>query len=259
MNRNCLSAGLDLGSRLAKIVILQEKKIIHSQVLDTGINPRKTAEKLLDNASDFLSIDQKDIKKIFSTGYGRNISLFNSHKLSEIICHARGVNYYFPDPCTVIDIGGQDSKIILAGNNGKVIDFAMNDKCAAGTGRFLEVVANILQIDLEELGEFSLNSKEVIDINSTCVVFAESEIIGMIANGIGKEDIVSAVHFSIAKRIKNLMSNLSWHEPLIFTGGVSQNSGMVRSLKEVLSCEILTPPNSLITGALGAALYAFEA
>lgn len=158
----------------------------------------------------------------------------------------------------MIDIGGQDSKIIVLAKDGKVLDFAMNDKCAAGTGRFLEVTANILEITVDDLGKTADESKEDIDINSTCVVFAESEIIGLIAAGKHPADIVSSVHRSIAKRIKNLMSQMSWQKPVIFTGGVAQNLGMKKSIARILNVKIGSPDNSLITGALGAALYAFD-
>lgn len=249
--------GIDLGSRMAKIVVLENRDLIYSRVTNTGVNPQKTAQDLLDEALEKLNL-KNQINRIYSTGYGRNIVPFADKRISEISCHAKGVSYFFPNAKTVIDIGGQDSKIILLAENGKVIDFVMNDKCAAGTGRFLEVTANILEITVEDLGEKSDLSKEDIDINSTCVVFAESEIIGLIAAGKRPADIVNSVHRSIAKRIKNLMSQMNWQNPVIFTGGVAQNSGMRKSIASILNVEIESPEKSLITGALGAAIYAFE-
>jgi predicted CoA-substrate-specific enzyme activase len=253
-----INIGIDLGSRTAKIVVLNSNEIIHSHVMDTGVNPQKTASRLFENMLSEKNISKENISMIYSTGYGRNIVPFADKVISEISCHARGVNSLFPDARTIIDIGGQDSKVILISKNGKVSDFAMNDRCAAGTGKFLEVVATTLETTVDELGELSARSKEEFDINSTCVVFAESEIIGMIAQGKTPADITRAVHHSIARRTKNLVSQLHWQEPVVFTGGVAMNKGMQEELSSVLKTEMLIPENSLITGALGAALFALE-
>ena len=252
------TVGIDSGSRTTKIVVLNKRNLIFSDITDTGVNPKKTAEKLYHNALLECSLSESEISAIYSTGYGRNIVLFADKKVSEITCHARGVNFLFPEARTVIDIGGQDSKVILLDENGKVSDFVMNDKCAAGTGRFLEVVAHIFEITVDDLGDHSLNSKKEIDINNTCVVFAESEIIGLISLGNRTEDIIMAVHRSIAKRTKNLLSQLAWRKPLVFTGGVAKNCGMKKALSVVLNSEIITPDYSSMTGALGAALFAGE-
>jgi (R)-2-hydroxyacyl-CoA dehydratese activating ATPase len=253
-----INIGIDLGSRMSKIVALQNNQIIYDEVTDTGVNPQKTATRLLENVLQSTEINRSGINKIFSTGYGRNIVPFADKRISEISCHAKGVSYYYPKARTVIDIGGQDSKAILLGINGKVIDFVMNDKCAAGTGRFLEVVANILEITVNDLQRISEESKEDIDINSTCVVFAESEIIGLIAAGKAPADIVKAIHRSIAKRIKNLIASMSLQKPVVFTGGVAQNMGMQKAIAKTLREDLLVPENSFITGALGAALLAAE-
>lgn len=252
------SIGIDLGSRTAKIVVLNSNEIIHSNVTDTGVNPKVTSEKIFEQTLKDSNLKKTDIGKIYSTGYGRNIVPFADKVISEISCHARGVNFLFPQARTIIDIGGQDSKVILIGNNGKVSDFTMNDRCAAGTGKFLEVVANTLETTVDELGELSARSKEEFDINSTCVVFAESEIIGMIAQGKTPADITRAVHHSIARRTKNLVSQLHWQEPVVFTGGVAMNSGMQTALADILKTDMIIPENSFITGALGAALFALE-
>ncbi len=252
------SVGIDLGSRTSKIVLLFKKEIIYFDVTDTGVNPQKTASRLFENMLSEKNISKENISMIYSTGYGRNIVPFADKVISEISCHARGVNFLFPNARTIIDIGGQDSKIILVDEKSKVSDFAMNDRCAAGTGKFLEVVATTLEVTVDELGELSARSKEEFDINSTCVVFAESEIIGMIAQGKTPADITRAVHHSIARRTKNLVSQLHWQEPVVFTGGVAMNKGVQKELSSVLKTEILIPENSLITGALGAALFALE-
>lgn len=168
------------------------------------------------------------------------------------------MNFLFPDARTVIDIGGQDSKAILLDPKGKVYDFMMNDRCAAGTGRFLEVVANILELTVDEMSRISVCGNNDLEINSTCVVFAESEIVGLISQGKKPADIVDAVNRSVAKRILNLISQLHWKNPVIFTGGVAKNRGMQKAISSALNTEIIVPENPLITGALGAAIFAEE-
>lgn len=258
MDKKIITVGIDLGSRMSKIVVLNDNKIIYSNVTDTGVNPRKVAELLLNDALEETSIPRSDITNIFSTGYGRNIVPFSDKRISEISCHARGANYFFPDARTVIDIGGQDSKIIIVDEKGHVKDFIMNDRCAAGTGKFLEVTATTLETTIDELGNISKSSTKKIDINSTCVVFAESEIIGLIAEGFEKSNIINAVHRSIAKRTKNLASQLHWQKPIVFTGGVAKNNGMQIAISEIMGTEVIVPANSFITGALGAAIFAKE-
>jgi len=253
-----ITIGIDLGSRMSKIVVLNDDKIIYSNVVDTGVNPKKIAELLLNDALKETSISKLEITNIYSTGYGRNIVPFSDKRISEISCHAKGANYFFPKARTIIDIGGQDSKIIIVDENGHVKDFVMNDRCAAGTGKFLEVTATTLETTIDELGDISQTATDKININSTCVVFAESEIIGLIAEGLEKPDIINAVHRSIAKRTKNLASQLHWQEPIVFTGGVAKNKGMQIAISEIMGTEMIVPDNSFITGALGAAIFAKE-
>ncbi|MBT3754688.1 MAG: 2-hydroxyglutaryl-CoA dehydratase [Candidatus Cloacimonetes bacterium] len=253
-----VTIGIDLGSRMSKFVVLDNDNIVYSNVTDTGVNPKKVAEKLLNDALKNTSFSKKDIIAIYSTGYGRNIVPFSDKRISEISCHAKGSNFFFPDAKTIIDIGGQDSKIILVDGNGHVKDFVMNDKCAAGTGKFLEVTATTLETTIDELGDISRSATKKIDINSTCVVFAESEIIGLIAEGLGKAEIINSVHRSIAKRTKNLVSQLHWQPPVVFTGGVAKNSGMQSAISEIMNAIVIVPKNSFITGALGAAIFAKE-
>ena len=251
-----IAVGIDLGSRTSKIVFLENGKIIYANIDNTGVNPKITAEKLFRKALSDLQISADGVAAIYSTGYGRNIVPFADKKISEISCHAKGVNFLFPSARTVIDIGGQDSKVIVLGENGRVLDFVMNDRCAAGTGRFLEVAANILELTVADLGEISAKSQKKIVINSTCVVFAESEIIGLISQGEKIEDIIKSIHFSIAKRTKNMVVRLHWQKPVVFTGGLAKNIGMKFALEKLLETEILIPENSFITGALGAAVFA---
>jgi len=251
---NSFVCGIDIGSRTAKIVLVSDNSIAYQAVQTTGINPSVTADELLNSALKAKGITRNDIKRICATGYGRNIVKFADQTISEISCHAAGVRFFYPEAKTVIDIGGQDSKIILLNSSGKIMQFVMNDKCAAGTGRFLEVAANILEITVDDLGSKAELSDNEIQINSTCVVFAESEIIGLIAKNESVSNIVNSIHLSIAKRTRNLMSQLHWETPVVFTGGVAKNKGLKKSLSKILQTDIVVPDNSFITGALGAAL-----
>ncbi|MCD4819747.1 MAG: acyl-CoA dehydratase activase [Candidatus Cloacimonetes bacterium] len=248
--------GIDVGSRTTKIILLQDRNVIFSEISDTGVNPRKTSNELLKIIQNKFDIPSKT--KIFTTGYGRKIVIDSQKAISEISCHAKGVHFLFPDVRTIIDIGGQDSKAILLNSKGKVIDFVMNDKCAAGTGRFLEVAANILELTVEDLGIESEKSNKKIEIDSTCVVFAESEIIGLISQQVKRADIIASIHYSIAHRTKSLVAQLPYQAPIVFTGGVAKNSGMRKAISKTLGIDIFVPENSSITGALGAALLALE-
>ncbi len=255
-----ITVGIDSGSRTTKIVFWdgQQNRILFSDINVTGINPSETANILYQKGLTFLNLKSSEIERIFSTGYGRNIVKFSEKKISEISCHARGIFSQFPNARTIIDIGGQDSKVISISEKGKVLDFAMNDKCAAGTGRFLEVAANILETTVDELGKLSEQASEDIEINSTCVVFAESEIIGLISTGISIPNIINAVHISIAKRIRNLISAINVVPILVFTGGVAKNSGMLTAIEKLMKIKIETPQDSSLTGAIGAAIFAYE-
>ncbi|MBT6993752.1 MAG: 2-hydroxyglutaryl-CoA dehydratase [Candidatus Cloacimonetes bacterium] len=250
--------GIDLGSRTSKIVVLHKDEIAFTHISDSGVNPKEKSERLLQKAFKNLKISKEDVKSVFSTGYGRKVVPFADKRISEISCHAKGVNFFFPKARTVIDIGGQDSKIILLNEFGKVLDFVMNDRCAAGTGKFLEVAAITLETTVDELGIISRQSSKNVDINSTCVVFAESEIIGLIASEMEKADIVNGIHHSVAKRTKNLIARLNWQNDVIFTGGVAKNSGMQKTLSEMMNTTLSVPQNPFITGALGAAIFAKE-
>ncbi len=251
-----ITVGIDIGSRTSKIVFLGEEGIIYHEIIDSGLYPKKSAQKLLDSGLAHLNIPREKITSIFATGYGRNVVDFADRKISEISCHAKGVHYYFPDAHTVIDIGGQDSKAILLGKEGRVTDFVMNDKCAAGTGRFLEVAATILGISVDELGPEALKSDSELVIDNTCVVFAESEIIGLISRNYHIPEIAHAVHHSIARRTRGMLSSIHWRKPIVFTGGVAKNIGMKTALENIMESDVFVPENSFITGALGAAIIA---
>lgn len=251
--------GLDIGSRNLKLVIInaQDKHILYSDVRETGIDPKATINTMLRHATHTLKIAETDIAALYSTGYGRKLAS-SDKTVSEISCHAKGVQYALPEARTIIDIGGQDSKIISIGENKLIRDFVMNDKCAAGTGRFLEMVAIRLGITCPELSALAAQSSKSINLSSTCVVFAESEIIGLTAEGDKPSDIARAVHLSIAGRIIAQINQLHWETPVVFTGGVAFNHDLHQIIAGMLGCEVIIPPNPELTGALGAALIAAE-
>lgn len=243
--------GIDLGSTTVKAVALNEK-IVASAIKPTGANPRKTGEKVLD---EILANIKGDVQRIVATGYGR-VSFNANDIVSEITAHARGSHYLFPQARTIIDIGGQDSKITRINEKGKVLDFAMNDKCAAGTGRFIENTAKALEISLEEFSNKSLKSKNPANINSMCTVFAESEVISLLAQGITLEDISAGIHLSVAKRIKAMAERIGIEKEVIFTGGVAKSLAMKKTLENSLGIKLIVPEEPQIIGALGAAIVA---
>jgi len=252
-------AGIDIGSLCTKVVILNSNNKIESySILRSGAAYKGAAETALNEALNKVSLCMEQISGIVSTGYGRSRVSFANYEITEISCHARGANFFFPDVRTVIDIGGQDSKVIRVNEKGQAVRFAMNDKCAAGTGRFLEVMAGALGVDLDEMSELSFQAKENIEVSSMCTVFAESEVISMFANGYAKQEIAGAVYRSIARRLSGLIGQLGLTEKVAMTGGVAKSKGMVQSIQEILGIKLLVPEEPQIVGALGAALIAYE-
>ncbi len=251
--------GIDIGSRNTKLVLLDAKTsdIAFSTFADSGINPVGTVSTLFAQALNSLHCIDTDIVLSCITGYGRN--LMKADKVvSEISCHALGVQFYHPNVRTIIDIGGQDSKTISLDENGHIIDFVMNDKCAAGTGRFLEMVAMKLGITCDKLDKTAAESNQDFHLSSTCVVFAESEIIGLIAKGVSAADIARSVHLSISDRIISQLNQLAWKPPLVFTGGVALNNDLKSIFSKNLNTDVIVPPEPELTGALGAALIALR-
>ncbi|MDP2173365.1 MAG: acyl-CoA dehydratase activase [Candidatus Cloacimonadaceae bacterium] len=253
-----ITLGIDIGSRNSKIVLFDSIKseIIHFGYASTDISPIVSVRRLLDASFAATNLSIENITARCSTGYGRKLYKEADRVLSEISCHAAGVSHYFPRCKTIIDIGGQDSKIITLDSDGKVVDFAMNDKCAAGTGRFMEMTAIRLECSLDDLSLIAAKSTTGLKLNSTCVVFAESEIIGMMADNVSAMDIARAVHISVARRVLAQISALDYHPPVVFTGGVAQNADLRYCLELLLEQKILCPPEPVITGALGAAILA---
>lgn len=245
-------AGIDIGSTMTKVVIMTEG-MLASVIGPTGPEHRKLAHRVMEEALARAKLSFDDITYIVATGYGRINVPFADKQITEISCHARGVSSLLATARAIIDIGGQDCKGIKL-NNGRVVDFVMNDKCAAGTGRFLEVVAEGLGVKLDELGELSLAAKNRVEIGSTCTVFAEQEVVAKLSEGVPLEDLIAGLHEAIAGRIYGLVSRLKIEEDVVVTGGGAKNIGLVKALEAKLGFSVLIPPEPLLTGAIGAAL-----
>ncbi len=254
-----LTLGIDIGSLSTDAVLVNEKReIVAYEVIATGASSKKACDKIFKHILDVTKLEAKDLDYIVATGYGRIKVPFANEVVTEITCHAKGANHFFPDARTVIDIGGQDSKAIKLDAKGNVLDFSMNDKCAAGTGRFLEVMARTLEIELDEMGELSLTGKDNVSISSLCTVFAESEVVSLIGADHKTPDICKALHVSIAKRVSGQAKRVGLEESVVMTGGVAKNIGVVRELEKKLLCTIKIAEEPQIIGALGAALIALE-
>lgn len=251
-----ITVGLDIGSVASKGV-LWGQGIKFSAVLPTGWSPREAGENIFASLLAQSGMEREAVDHIVVTGYGRVSFTGASQAITEISCHARGVAALCPEARTIIDIGGQDSKIISINEKGKVLDFAMNDKCAAGTGKFLQIMANTLGMDVGELASSEVPAATV-GINSMCTVFAESEIIGLLARGSPKGGIIAGLHQSVGKRVATMARRLGVKERIVFTGGVAQNAGVRRALEEELKNSVFVPEGCQFTGALGAALLAAE-
>lgn len=251
--------GIDSGSTSTNAVIINEKKkIIASTVLRTGAKSKESADRIFREVLEQAHLKREDVALTVSTGYGRVSIPFAEKNVTEISCHARGAHFLNPSVRTILDIGGQDSKAIRLDENGDVADFAMNDKCAAGTGRFLEMMARTLEIGIDELGPLSLQSKEQVEISSMCSVFAESEVISLIAQNKETADIARGIHRAIAGRAVSLIKRVGMEPEYMMTGGVAKNPGLVKALEELLGAPLSIYENPEIVGALGAALFGLE-
>lgn len=254
-----LFAGIDIGSLSAEAVLLRDSTLVAYTILPTGADSRAAAERVLGEVLKKADANMADITSTVATGYGRINVPFATRTVTEISCHARGVTHLFPDVRTVIDIGGQDSKVIRVAPGGKVVDFAMNDKCAAGTGRFLEVMARALEVKLEDLGKLAREARKAATISSMCTVFAESEVVSLIAQGVPRDEIARGLCNAVAERIANLVHRVGLEPRVAITGGVAKNAGVVHAIEGKLGEKLLIPPEPQITGALGAALLARDA
>jgi predicted CoA-substrate-specific enzyme activase len=250
-------AGIDVGSTMTKAVIL-DQELIASIIGPTGPEQRRLANRVMQEALDKAGLTFDAITYIVSTGYGRINVPFADKQVTEISCHAKGVAGLFPKARTIIDIGGQDSKAINVDAAGRVANFIMNDKCAAGSGRFIEVIADSLGIPLQEVGKVSLQSVAPATISNICTIWAQQEVASSLAQGIPIPDLLAGVHRSLADRVARMARRIKVEKEVVLTGGGGKNEGLHHALEEQLGCEILLPPEPLITGALGAALLGKE-
>jgi len=250
-------AGIDVGSLSTDVVILDDNgEVCGDSIIETGANSTDASEEALERALARAGLDRGDLARIVATGYGRVSVPLADRKFTEISCHALGAYALFPDTGTVIDIGGQDSKVIRVGEGGKVLDFTMNDKCAAGTGRFLEVMAAKLGVPLDEMGNLSLQAKDEVQISSVCTVFAESEVVSLVAQNRPKEEILRGIHRAIVNRVWSMVQSTGVNGEVTMTGGVAKNSGVVVLMEERLGKSIHIHSEPQVIGALGAALLA---
>ena len=257
------AAGVDVGSTQTKAVIMEDNggggpRLVARALVDTGANVQKAAEHGFLAACREAGIPTQEVGSVVGTGYGRYKITFGNTQMTEITCHARGASFLCPGTRTVIDMGGQDSKAISIGAQGEVLDFVMNDKCAAGTGRFLANAADVMGISLDEVGPLSLQGKQPVKITTVCTVFVESDILSYLAQGKKAEDILNGVHLAIARRAVSLARRVPIEPQISLTGGVARNVGMVRALGQILGASLQVNAEAQFTGAIGAALFALE-
>ena len=253
-----LTAGIDIGSITAKAAVLRNDELLGTHLIFTGYNAEVAGRRVFEELIAKLGLASAEIGRIVATGYGRKSVFFADRAVTEIMCHAAGARFLDPSVRSLIDIGGQDSKAVVMDDGGRVINFTMNDKCAAGTGRFLEVMARALEADLDEFGAFSLRAEQPAKISSLCTVFAESEVISLIAKGETRENIIAGIHEAIASRVSAMANRIGLIAPVLMTGGVAQNIGVVRALEKVIGMPVVVSPQAQVAGAIGAACIARE-
>jgi predicted CoA-substrate-specific enzyme activase len=252
------TAGVDIGSRSTKATVInQRNKVLADALVDTDVIPIRSGKLALEKALASAGLERSQLKWVVATGYGRVQADFADKTITEISCHAQGAHAIDNRIRTIVDIGGQDSKVIKVDEAGRVVDFAMNDRCAAGTGKFLEVMSRAMGTELEEFAKLYFKSREPCSISSVCTVFAESEIISLMAEGRSRENIIAGLHLAVAKRVANMTLRLGVEEKVGFTGGVANNNGMVSALEQELNIKFCKLKyNSQLIGALGAAILA---
>lgn len=251
-------AGIDIGSITAKAALIKDNTLLATHTMPTGFDHLKAGKKVFEVVLEKAGALNKEIAAVVSTGYGRASITFADKNLTEILCHGTGAFFLNSDIRGIVDVGGQDSKAILLDDQGRVADFAMNDKCAAGTGRFLEVMARAMEVELDQMGDVGLKSKKPSKISSICTVFAESEVISMIARQEKREDIIAGIHDSAAARVAILARKVNIKSPIMMTGGVAKNKGMVKALEKHLGAHMIISGLPQENGAIGAAVQASQ-
>jgi len=249
-------AGIDIGSRTVKAVIMEDGKIISSYINESILQGAQAAIDTLTEALKLAGLKQEDLKEMVATGYGRFQFSISEKHISEISCHARGVHWYDPDVRTILDIGGQDSKAINCDEKGRLTNFVLNSKCAGGTGRFLEVIADLLDVSIEELGALSQKSTKDISFSTVCVIFAKTEALNMLREGVEKSDIAAGLHNSIATVSSTMLKKISLKREFSLTGGVAKNIGVIEKIHNKIGIKPYVCPEPQLVGAIGAALFA---
>jgi benzoyl-CoA reductase subunit D len=253
-----VTAGIDMGSKTVKVVILRNGEIIGKSMTLAGFENRAAAEQAFAASVDEAGISKDDVERIVATGAGRKNAPYTEKNVTEIATGVKGAMSLYPNARTVIDVGAEEGRAIRCNEAGKVLDFALNEKCAAGAGAFTEAMSRALEVEIEDLGQMSLNSKNAIPMNAQCAVFAESEVVSLLHNKVAKEDIARAVHDAIASRIVSLARKVGFEPDVVLIGGVAYNAGFVDSLERALECKVSIPSNPEFVGAYGAALAAAE-
>lgn len=256
-----ITAGCDIGSLTGKAVIMDDGKVTGTGLIRAKTSPAETAREVLDIAIENAGIKAEDIKFTIATGYGQEMITFADDVKSEIVCHAKGAYFQLPTVGLVIDIGGQDAKAIKIDENGGVSRYFYNDKCASGTGRFLEVMADALEVKVEDMGDISEESTEKVNISNQCVIFAETEVVSLVNEGKNVPDLINGLHSALANRIASLAKSVGIKEDIVMTGGVAKNKGVFKALEKGLKVPIKSLENfdPQLNGALGAAIFAKEA
>ena len=251
-----ITAGIDLGAQTVKVVIINDGKILARTIASTGFEPLESAQKMMDEAVKKAGILRTDIKRVFATGAGRKTVPFADNYNTEVTADAKGTTWLLPSVRTIIDIGAEEARGISCDASGRVLDFAKNDKCAAGAGAFVESMARALEIKVSQMIELSLKSTKDAPINATCAVFAESEVVSLIHSKIEKADIAHAIHDAIASRVSSMVRRIPIEKDVALIGGVAKNAAIVDAMKKHLGVEIIVPENPDYVSALGAALLA---
>lgn len=257
MENEIFTAGIDIGSLSAQAVIFCGDKIIAYSNIIAGVNREETANKVIDMALEKTELSRGDLKYVIGTGYGRYLVPFADKNITEITCHARGINYYFPKVRTLLDMGGQDCKAISCDEKGRVMSFVMNEKCAAGTGRSIEVISKLLDIPLEEIGPRSLDIQETPPVlSNTCVVFSKSEALQLLRKGVAVNSVLAAYCDALARRVLSLVNRIEMKKEFAISGGIAKNIGVVKRIEEYLGVKANICEEPQIVGAVGAALIA---
>ncbi len=252
------AAGIDIGAKLAKVLILRDREVLARAQEPVGFEPVAAAERAFNQALKQSGLTEKDVEVVYATGAGRKVALHADDSVTEVTAAARGAIYFHPSVRTIIEVGAEEGRAVKCNEKGKVLDFAINEKCAAGAGSFTEAMSRALELDLEDFGKISLESTKSIPMNAQCAVFAESEVVSLVHAKTPKQDIARAVHDAIASRIVSMVRRVGINKDIALVGGVSYNPGFVDSLNRGLEMEVIVPDNPEYVGALGAAIIAAE-